>query len=275
MKRNGKNRRAGFTLVELLVVIVIIGILASLVTMAVFKALQDAKSKEMQQECTKILGAFESFKEKFNSLPPDGNGGMEKMRRFVRKAFPMAKSQSTTPDGEVTQAQTGPARGLVYWLSEISTDPRQPFRKESGGFGGQKQDELFYKFYDFQAGRLDKGKYYPKGYEFTRDPPFLYFVWETYAMASYRTPEGLAFKPYDRGQSNSQSSGSRGGGNSREYCAAETCQIVAGGLDKKLGTGGTLMLDSAQASGGAEFISEEDEDNVVSFDTRRIGDIKG
>jgi hypothetical protein len=99
----------------------------------------------------------------------------------------------------------------------------------------------------------------------------LYFVADTYSMANYRTPDGLSFKPYDRGQSTTQGGGGRGGGNSRDYCAPETCQIVCGGLDKILGTGGMLALDSA--AGGA-FISKEDEDNLVSFDTREVGNIK-
>jgi hypothetical protein len=165
---------------------------------------------------------------------------------------------------------------VVYWLSEVSTDSRQPFRKEAGGMGGnQQQSELYHKFYDFQAGRLYQGKYYPKDYDPQSDPPFLYFNSETYPMATFRTPDGLSFKPYDRGQASaSQGSGGGGGGNSKEYCAAETCQIIAAGLDKMLGTGGTLNLDSAQAQGG-EVISRDDEDNVVSFDTvRSIGDIK-
>ncbi len=266
------SRRGGFTLVELLVVIVIIGILASLITMAVFAALRRAKEAAIYQEVSKVYGAFESFREKFTVLPPDGNGGNQKMQRFVQKAFPRARA-GEMPEGDVMNTESGPARAIVYWLSEVSTDPKRPFKKESGGLGGSNtQSEDFFKFFEFPAGRVRNGKFYAPDYEPDVDPPYLYFYYETYADATYRFREAT-FKPYDRGQSQSKQGGG-GGGNNREYAAPETCQIISAGLDKLLGTGGTLMLDSAAAAGGAEYISKADEDNIVAFSTMKIGDIR-
>jgi prepilin-type N-terminal cleavage/methylation domain-containing protein len=270
VRKRSSSARAGFTLVELLVVITIIGILASLITVAVFAALRSAREAEIQQECARLYGGFISFQEKFTALPPDGNGGQRKMQRFVQKAFGRAR-QGTLPPGDVMEATTGPARSVVFWLSEVSTDERQPFRKTGGSMGGSTQSEDYYKFYTFSDSRLRNGMYYPPNYEPGTDPPFLYFNWETYGMASFRGPDGTTFKPYDRGQSTSQQ-GSKSG-NNKSYAAPETCQIISAGLDKKLGTGGTLMLDSA-TGGGGQFIAQEDEDNLVSFTSQKIGDVR-
>jgi prepilin-type N-terminal cleavage/methylation domain-containing protein len=271
MVRNRRQaNRAGFTLVELLVVITIIGILASLITMAVFAALRRARETEIQQECSKIYAGFESFKEKFTAFPPDGNGGQQKVTRFVQKAFPRARGK-TSPPGDVTNPTTGPANSIVFWLSKVSTDPTQPFRQGAGGFGGANQSDEFFKFYQFADSRIRENQYFPPNYDPERDPPFLYFQYDTYGNANFRSKDGMTFKPYDRGQSQNQQGGK--GGNNKDYFAPESCQIIAAGLDKVLGTGGTVLTEAAASSGGGQFIAEEDEDNLVSFATQKVGDI--
>src|SRR6185436_2906701 len=56
-----KSRRAGFTLVELLIVIVIIGILVALSTVGIVKALDSARASSTQTMLDSISGALAQY----------------------------------------------------------------------------------------------------------------------------------------------------------------------------------------------------------------------
>lgn len=62
--------RAGFTLVEMLVVIAIIGMLMALVSVAVWKALERAKITKIVVEIGQLQTAIQSYKEKHLQYPP-------------------------------------------------------------------------------------------------------------------------------------------------------------------------------------------------------------
>src|SRR3954468_7308314 len=63
--------RAAFTLVELLVVITIIGILASLITVAAIGAMKTASRTRIKAELNQIGGGFEESKNKTTVYPPN------------------------------------------------------------------------------------------------------------------------------------------------------------------------------------------------------------
>jgi prepilin-type N-terminal cleavage/methylation domain-containing protein len=65
---------AGFTLVEMLVVIAIIGILASLITAAAWRAVITAKNAAIVVELSQLDAACKAYKEKFGEYPPDFAG---------------------------------------------------------------------------------------------------------------------------------------------------------------------------------------------------------
>ncbi len=69
-----KGRAAGFTLVEMLVVITIIGILAGLVIPAVVVAMRKAKEATIVMEISQLDMALKAYKEKFGEYPPDFAG---------------------------------------------------------------------------------------------------------------------------------------------------------------------------------------------------------
>jgi prepilin-type N-terminal cleavage/methylation domain-containing protein len=69
----------GFTLVELLIVIVILGILAGIVVFAVGNLTSNAKTNACATEKSTISTALEAYKANSGSYPADGPGAVEAM----------------------------------------------------------------------------------------------------------------------------------------------------------------------------------------------------
>src|ERR1700677_2154910 len=62
--------RSGFTLTEILVVIVIIAILAALITPALSAVLWSARQTKIKVEVDQLASAIEAYKAKYGSYPP-------------------------------------------------------------------------------------------------------------------------------------------------------------------------------------------------------------
>jgi len=90
--------RRGFTLVEMLVVVAIIGILASLITVVAVKAMATAKKAVVVMEFSELDRTLNAYKAKYNEFPPDGadqtdadgNGIPDAFERHFQKVFPKA-----------------------------------------------------------------------------------------------------------------------------------------------------------------------------------------
>jgi general secretion pathway protein G len=68
-RRPGRDR-GGFTLVELLMVVVILAILVALLLPAINAAVRTARQAAVQAEITQLAAALESFKSKYGDYPP-------------------------------------------------------------------------------------------------------------------------------------------------------------------------------------------------------------
>ncbi|MGO8750489.1 MAG: type II secretion system protein [Thermoguttaceae bacterium] len=83
----------GFTLVEMMTVIVIIGILGSLITVAAYRARVAALRAVTKTEISQLQAALESYKAKYGEYPPDfanvnNSNAQQAILRHLRKAFP-------------------------------------------------------------------------------------------------------------------------------------------------------------------------------------------
>ena len=84
----------GFTLTEVLVVAVVIGVLLSFITAAAFSALTRGQEFAIQTEVGKLAMAMEAFKQQYGSYPPadltppSNAGKKDRLYSFVARAFP-------------------------------------------------------------------------------------------------------------------------------------------------------------------------------------------
>ena len=100
----GNRCRSGFTLVEVLVVTVMIGILIALVSTAIFPALQNAKEFAITSEAGQLGMAIEAFKSHYGvGYPPadltePASGGVDLLYNFVRETFPRFQYDPSSVD---------------------------------------------------------------------------------------------------------------------------------------------------------------------------------
>ena len=95
--------RKGFTLVEIMVVIVIIGLLAGMVTLNVRGYLNRAKQGTARSEIAVIVQALESFYAAYGRYPTNEEGLAVLTRPSEKLPEPLLKSMPTDPWGKAYQ----------------------------------------------------------------------------------------------------------------------------------------------------------------------------
>ncbi|MBX3424973.1 MAG: prepilin-type N-terminal cleavage/methylation domain-containing protein [Pirellulales bacterium] len=148
--------RRGFTLTELLVVISIIAILASLGTYAAVNGLKAAKRGRITMELNQLSQSVEDFKNKYGAYPPNGmNDGSRNSKnqyvnqivasdfaRMFKKAFPRHREDPELIAGlagasgnaapQALEGGMSAGEAVYFWLGGFSEDPEYPI----SGLGG-------------------------------------------------------------------------------------------------------------------------------------------
>jgi general secretion pathway protein G len=225
-------RRAGFTLVELLVVIVIIAILVALTAAGVMAVLRQGPEKKAQQEIANLVNAIEQAK---NGLNPEGgplpflpskilldetggyvsNGGYTNVGTadwfavtFLRKAFGKRMNPlqpiDWNGDGLYTTYFLQGHQALVFWLGGVpsgttmtgwSTNPTNP------GLPGGTRKAPFYTFPGSQLAAVSATNNFPYYVDaFNNAAPYAYFS-SYYSGNDYNTvptdcPSIVGLSPY-------------------------------------------------------------------------------
>ena len=257
MDAKSKRRRArrAFTLVEMLTVIVIIGILASLITAAVIAARNRAKIAAIKMEISDLEQNIISYENKYGPMPDFTDQDAVLVHLKIR--FPKWRpGQGASPNF----SGQSPASAIVFFLGGMAdgnggvmgfnSNPKNPFAS-----GGSRTTPLF----DFDQRRLredDNGAlvYVPDTGDETAVAPYVYF----------RSDERR------NGYENMQCSVS--GGTVRPYRNVETdkwanpqkFQIISAGLDGLFGNGVAYPL--------GEDYDVENFDNITNFVDGKLED---
>ena len=275
-----RSRNSAFTLVELMIVIAIIGILASLATVGVMKALEKGKMVAARTEISQLEAAIAAAKQNLggvDNLPSaivlystpalfNTNASSVSTANFLTKAFGKAwQSNPSCPwmgpsyNGTYPVILTG-MEALVYWLGGV--------RDGSGTFQGFSSNPAApwditnarYKikgpFYEFDSVRVLKNT--------PATVPTFVNNWNgSYAYFSISDYATFVTTPYS----------SRNGGlispllrTSATFYNPKTFQIISSGPDQTFGSGGAHTPGA-----GAYAISAPGYDDLANFSSTQLG----
>lgn len=145
MAERTPSRRGGFTLVEMLVVIAIIGILAAILIPVGATVIRTARRTANALEIADIQNSIGQFASANGGLNPPsfGEGGTTAnwyaqqwanntwqstlLGRYVRKAYPKASARDLNYLFTQVADNMDQSSALHFWLASTSSDPRYPF----------------------------------------------------------------------------------------------------------------------------------------------------
>ena len=206
----------GFTLVELLVVMVIIGILIALLLPVIGMACAAVQEGTMTTEVATLSQSLEAFKTQYQAgYPPDFSGPISikipngqtvsvpydsaTLDQFLGRLFRYRNAITDVPrdpttglplsaDARKLYDMLDPAEALWLWLRGFSNDPANPLWGPVGTPPDQVERIPLFDFDKTRLGNRDNDpflEYYPK---YAKDRPYIYFVNTSYVAAFQAEP---------------------------------------------------------------------------------------
>jgi len=126
----GSQRRAGFTLTELLIVIAIIGLLVGLLSVVAAGAIKRSQEFAIQSEITQMNQALESFRTKYGFYPPSQITDANQVRRILARIAPNHQEDAGSIQAWMNSVgnQLDAETSLVYWLSGLPSNKQRPLQ---------------------------------------------------------------------------------------------------------------------------------------------------
>ena len=281
MQPSLRRRTSGFTLVEILVVIVIISILAALATPAVLRAMHRVEEAAIQLEVNNLAQAVEAYRTEYGEYPPDFTdpqavvnhlNRIHPRRRNVPREMPTANDVQDYMD----QYNLNPSRALAFWLRGFHPNPEFPISGDVHGDGSPDSDRK--PFMEFEVRTISGGDgdletLEPNEYIIPtrgQPAPMVYFTSATCPSCTnpyevnergeaipkfVGTPNGQV-RPYVRPRRNEPQV--------FELVNPKTFQIISAGRDGQFGEYGTDPQDRKWHTLGLNF-TDADNDNVANF----------
>ena len=293
-----QNHRGGFTLVELLIAIAVIGILAGMLSYALIPAWSRAKEFTIQQEMNQLEQALEQFKIKYGFYPPsfvriqnpgdvNSDGSINDLDRvaallpYINRIAPNHGEDAGTVGSRpidlwwaAVGSNIGFAEGddLVFWLSGLTKNQQFPLTGNGTATpvaydDGSFEREIFFEFKQAQL-VLEAGgvAHYnqPQGKEF----PYLYIDHESYGWGPTLTTP-IWYDGYSAGPN---------GAGGVLYENPDTFQLVTFGLDGLPGAPAipTGTVDAGVIGNWTHWLATGPaaDDNICNFAQGRLEKVK-
>jgi len=263
-----KGPRRGFTLIEMLAVIVIIGILAALITMAAVAAINRAKKAKIKSEIALLETAIQNYINEFDDLP-DFTDELA-VRRHIKRRWP--KISLTDAQINSVLSDQNAASSIVFFLGGM-TDPNNP--KKLIGFSADQRnpfnndpdisrDPPRFQFDQERLGRMNGALvYYPDLGVTMNSCPFVYF--RARGKAGYdANSQACPISGRDGAGGDTQTIQPYYNTVTGDWANAGSFQLISAGLDDRFGTGNQYPV-------GTDY-SIETFDNITNFSNVTLDD---
>lgn len=249
--------RRGFTLVELLVVLTIIGLLMAILVPTAFRVLINARNARISMEIASLGQALEAYKLDAGDYPPNFNDAAVVKRHVLKRwrlpATELAKFEDFCKGGSKA---IDPAEALVFWLGGQSTN------------GGLKANDVMpltgtepKKYFEFDEARfkdVDSDGWREYAAPGCLDAPYVYFDSRSYAAYVVAADQ---YKPTIDSVARGAALPALAVNPTGSYVNPTTYQILSSGQDGNFGTGGQVYPDGPYSGG--------DRDNIANYSEGR------